>query len=83
MVSDHQVKIGNDTADVHVTFIGKGKSKNRELFIPVKSRETQGGGHAHLFSRDIITAIDNIKNVKPDSLIAVVIVAENWVEISW
>ena len=77
-VSEKQVKIGMDTADVHVNFLGKDSGNNKELFIPVKSRETQGGGHAHLFSRDITTAIRNIKHEKPDSLVAVVIIAQNW-----
>lgn len=77
-VSEKQVKIGMDTADVHVNFLGKDSSNNKELFIPVKSRETQGGGHAHLFSRDIMAAIRNIKHEKPDSLVAVVIIAQNW-----
>lgn len=77
-VSENQVKIGMDTADVHVTFVGKDALSKQELFVPVKSRETQGSGHAHLFSRDIMTAILNIRSEKPDSLIAVVIIAENW-----
>lgn len=76
-VDDKQIKIGNDTIDVHVTLTKKGGNKSN-IYIPVKSRETQGGGHAHLFSRDIITAINDIRKGDPNSHFAAVIIAENW-----
>ena len=48
------------------------------MVIPVKTRETQGGGHAHLFSRDIEQANQEILTEYPSSLIAFVIIAQNW-----
>jgi hypothetical protein len=48
------------------------------LLIPVKTRETEGGGHSHLFTRDIVTAISDIKAEVGAYHLAAVIVAENW-----
>ena len=48
------------------------------MLIPVKTRETEGGGHSHLFTRDIITAISDIKKELNNYHIVVIIVAENW-----
>ncbi|BCA86827.1 hypothetical protein EsVE80_23500 [Enterococcus saigonensis] len=75
-IKNKQISVGSDTIDVSADLIKDDKIKN--LFIPVKSRETEGGGHSHLFSRDIITAVQNIKSNVPDAHIAVVIVATNW-----
>jgi hypothetical protein len=44
----------------------------------VKTRETEGGGHSHIFSRDILSAITDIKKELDNYHIAVIIVAENW-----
>lgn len=74
-----QIKIGNDTIDVSINLTDK-ENNMSHLYIPVKSRETEGGGHAHLFSRDIITAINNISKVDPSAKFIVVIIAENWDE---
>lgn len=76
-VSEKQVKIGNDTADIRVDFIKKG-TISKSIFVPIKSRETEGGGHAHLFTRDIETAISNIKSADSGSYVIAVIIAENW-----
>lgn len=76
-VSNKQVKIGNDTADIRVDFIKKG-TISKSIFVPIKSRETEGGGHAHLFTRDIETAISNIKSADSGSYVVAVIIAENW-----
>ena len=46
--------------------------------MPVKTRETEGGGHAHLFTRDIISAITEIKKELTKPHLIVVIIAENW-----
>lgn len=76
-VSEKQVKIGNDTADIRVDFV-KDNSIKKSMYVPIKSRETQGGGHAHLFTRDIETAISNLKAADNNSYIVAVIIAENW-----
>ncbi|WP_183406465.1 hypothetical protein [Limosilactobacillus reuteri] len=73
-----QIKIDNDTIDVSIRLTDKLSSQITHIYIPVKSRETEGGGHAHLFSRDIITAIRNIKDKDPLARFVVVIIAENW-----
>jgi hypothetical protein len=46
--------------------------------MPVKTRETEGGGHAHLFTRDIISTINEIKKEIEKLHLVVVIIAENW-----
>ena len=50
-VSRSQVRIENETYDVQVS--GNGGS----VLIPVKTRETMGGGHSSLFTRDIYKSI--------------------------
>lgn len=75
-INNKQISIGSDTIDVSARLI-KDESTNY-LYIPVKSRETEGGGHSHLFSRDVIAAVNNIKINVPKAHIAVVIVATNW-----
>lgn len=50
-VSNKQVKIGDETYDVQV--VGKAGS----ILLPVKTRETMGGGHSLLFTRDIYKSI--------------------------
>ncbi|WP_217996352.1 hypothetical protein [Alicyclobacillus shizuokensis] len=77
-IAERQIKVGRHTVDVSATMIDKTTGKPVPLFIPVKTRETQGGGHSHLFSRDIITAVNDIKEIHPNAHIAVVIIAENW-----
>jgi hypothetical protein len=48
------------------------------LLIPIKTRETEGGGHAHIFTRDIIAAIQELKENSNIYYIMVVIIAQNW-----
>ena len=80
-IEKKQIKIGNDTIDVTINLTDKNNTNKKfHVYIPVKSRETEGGGHAHLFSRDIITAIRNIKANEPSAKFIVVIIAENWDE---
>lgn len=50
-VEDKQVKIGDETYDVQVT------GKTGSVLLPVKTRETMGGGHSLLFTRDIYKSI--------------------------
>ena len=50
-VGDKQIKVKDETYDVQV------KGELGTLLIPVKTRETMGGGHALLFTRDIFKSI--------------------------
>lgn len=69
-VRKKQVKIGDETYDVQV--IGEAGS----ILLPVKTRETMGGGHSLLFTRDIyksiLVAIENGYECVP------VVIAESW-----
>lgn len=71
------IKINNRTYDAAVELFTAGGRK-RMLIIPAKTRETEGGGHAHLFTRDIEQANEDILAVYPDAIIAFMIVAQNW-----
>ena len=50
-ISDKEVEMEGETYDLHIS------GKNGTLLIPIKTRETMGGGHASLFTRDIKEAI--------------------------
>jgi hypothetical protein len=69
-ISEGQVRISEETYDVQV--IGNTKS----ILLPVKTRETMGGGHANLFTRDIFKAI-SVAHKHGYECIPVVI-AESW-----
>jgi len=77
-IADTQIKIGRHTVDVSANLIPKTGSEKTQLLIPVKTRETEGGGHSHLFTRDIITALNDIESEMGTHHVVVVIVAENW-----
>jgi hypothetical protein len=78
VVADKQIKVGRDTIDISVQLISKHNSNIENILIPVKTRETEGGGHAHLFTRDIISTITEIKKEMATPHLIVVITAENW-----
>ena len=65
-----QVKIDDETYDVQVT------GQSGSLLIPVKTRETMGGGHALLFTRDIYKSI-LVATEKGYTCVPIVI-AESW-----
>jgi hypothetical protein len=77
-IADKQIKIGKHTVDVSAELIPKAGGGVTKLLIPVKTRETEGGGHSHLFTRDIITAISDLKGEVGSYHIVAVIIAENW-----
>jgi hypothetical protein len=69
-VTPQEVKINDETYDVEV--IG---SKNK-ILMPVKTRETMGGGHALLFTRDIHKSISVAHE---NGFICIpVVIAESW-----
>lgn len=77
-IADTQIKIGRHTVDVSADLAPKMGAEQTRLLMPVKTRKTEGGGHSHLFTRDIITAISDIKAEAGRYHIVAVIVAENW-----
>lgn len=77
-IADKQIKIGRHTIDVSAEFVPKKNSHTVHLLIPIKTRETEGGGHSHIFTRDIISAIKDIKNTVKQYFVVVIIIAENW-----
>ena len=69
-VGEKQITIGDETYDVQVV---SGQSK---ILIPVKTRETMGGGHANLFTRDIHKAISVAQ--ENGYLCIPIVIAESW-----
>jgi hypothetical protein len=69
-IGSAEKRIKEETFDVQIL------GKNRTILVPVKTRETMGGGHANLFTRDIFKAIsvahENGYECVP------VIIAESW-----
>lgn len=77
-VSDKETRIGNETFDVTIDLLGENEVVMERILVPVKTRETEGGGHAHLFTRDINSAIRVARDADDTNWVAVVIVAQNW-----
>lgn len=69
-VANTQLRIGSETYDVVV------RGARKTMLIPVKTRETMGGGHAHIFTRDIHKAVAEAVNSGYPCL--PVIIAESW-----
>ncbi|BAZ87196.1 hypothetical protein [Dolichospermum compactum] len=70
VIGETQIKLGGETYDV--TIMGE----KGTILIPVKTRETTGGGHALLFTRDINQAIEKARN---DGYKCIpIIIAEAW-----
>jgi len=69
-VGDKQITLADETYDVQVI------SSNSKILIPVKTRETMGGGHANLFTRDIFKAITVAQE---NGYVCIpVVIAESW-----
>jgi hypothetical protein len=77
-IFEKQVTIGNETFDVSANLLDSTKQRVCRILVPVKTRETEGGGHAHLFTRDITSAINTARFDNPDDYIIAVVVAKNW-----
>ncbi len=69
-VSDKEIRIHNETYDIQIT------DGEKILLMPVKTRETMGGGHANLFTRDIFKSI-SVAHENGYSCIPIII-AESW-----
>lgn len=76
-IIDKPFKVKNRTYDVAAILI-KNDGTKKMIILPVKTRETQGGGHSHLFTRDIEQANQDILELYPNSCIIPVIIAQNW-----
>ncbi|MDM8565070.1 hypothetical protein QUF74_05400 [Candidatus Halobeggiatoa sp. HSG11] len=77
-IADKQIKIGNHTIDISAELIPMDKNPSKVLLIPIKTRETEGGGHAHIFTRDIMAAIHDLKKDLNKYHMTAVIIAQNW-----
>lgn len=77
-IATRQISIGRHTVDVSARLVSKSGADDTQLLIPVKTRETEGGGHSHLFTRDITTAITDLKAAAVKCHIVAVIIAQNW-----
>jgi hypothetical protein len=69
-VGDKQITLADETYDVQVV------SKKSKILIPVKTRETMGGGHANLFTRDIFKSVSVAQ--ENGYLCIPVVIAESW-----
>jgi hypothetical protein len=69
-IGEGEKRINDETYDVQI--LGKGKA----ILLPVKTRETMGGGHANLFTRDIFKAI-SVAHENGYECIPIII-AESW-----
>jgi hypothetical protein len=77
-IVDGQVSLHNAGYDVVVNLLNATGETIRRILIPIKTRETQGGGHAHLFTRDLIAAIHTLRAENQQDYLLVVIMAVNW-----
>jgi hypothetical protein len=78
VIPEGQVSIGNETYDVSANLLNEEKQCIRRILVPIKTRETEGGGHAHLFTRDIMSAINAARLDNENDYVVAVIVARNW-----
>lgn len=69
-VNTHGTRIGGETYDVVIA------GKRNSILMPVKTRETMGGGHSLLFTRDIHKSIGVAKEL--GYVCIPVIIAEAW-----
>lgn len=69
-VPDSEVRLGGETYDVQVN------GDKGTILMPVKTRETMGGGHAYIFTRDIYKSV-SVASQSGYNCVPVVI-AESW-----
>lgn len=77
-IAGKQIKIGRHTIDVSIELIPKNDSTPMRILVPIKTRETEGGGHSHIFTRDLSAAINDVRTEDENIKFIVVIIAENW-----
>lgn len=69
-LSDKEIKLNEESYDIQLL------GNQGRILIPVKTRETMGGGHASLFTRDIFKSISVARENGYDCL--PIIIAESW-----
>jgi hypothetical protein len=69
-VGEKETRINEETYDVQVIH------GTKVILLPVKTRETMGGGHANLFTRDIFKAISVARDNGYECI--PIIIAESW-----
>lgn len=79
-VADKQIMVGNESFDVSINLLDTQGHCVHRILVPIKTRETEGGGHSHLFTRDIMSAINAARFDNPNDFLLAVIVAKNWSE---
>jgi hypothetical protein len=77
-VPNTQVTVNNETFDVSANLLNAESRCVRRILMPIKTRETEGGGHAHLFTRDVMGALNAVHAEGSGDFLVVVIVARNW-----
>jgi hypothetical protein len=77
-VPDVQVTVNRETFDVSANLLDENGRRVRRILMPIKTRETEGGGHAHLFTRDVMGALNAVQAEGSGDFLIVVIVARNW-----
>ncbi len=77
-IAEKQIKIGNHTVDVSATLTPIDDGPTETILMPIKTRETEGGGHAHIFTRDLIAAVRELKEDESRYHMIAVIIALNW-----
>lgn len=77
-IADKQIKIGSHTIDFSAVLTSFDGESTEKILLPIKTRETEGGGHAHLFTRDIMAAVSDLKSDDSSYHILAVIIAQNW-----
>jgi hypothetical protein len=70
VVGEKQITISDETYDIQVV------SEKSKILMPVKTRETMGGGHANLFTRDIHKSISVAQ--ENGYLCIPIVIAESW-----
>ena len=80
-MADGEVSISGETFDVCINLLVDDQVVETVL-MPVKTRETEGGGHSNLFTRDIESAMSALRSATVNSehvyWMAPIIVAESW-----
>jgi hypothetical protein len=77
-IPETQVEVKSETFDVSVNLLDKNGTLIARMLVPIKTRETEGGGHSHLFTRDVMSALNAVREQGGRDFLTVVIVAKNW-----
>lgn len=76
-ISSTPPRISGQSIDIGVE-LWENQVVKRQILASIKTRETEGGGHAILFARDVLSAIRTIKAARPEDFLVLITVALNW-----